>query len=144
MPHPPTVHLSNEQINIKEFSQLIFFEFVHGSSVTDMRDAFAGSPALEIPLCGGDWIDSKAARNAGDAAVNIADTDSGTPESPATCHCSAGTYLQPRVDSSEAWNKKYEGCYPCPQDEYSLGGDKQTCLKCNQWDLLTTAPRASG
>ena len=102
------------------------------SSVADMSNLFTGSPALDVLLCGGAWIDSKAARNAGDAAVKIADTDSGTSESPSTCYCSAGTYLQPRVDSSEAWNKKYEGCYPCPQDEYSLGGDKQTCLKCNQ------------
>jgi hypothetical protein len=66
------------------------------------------------------------------AAVNLTDTDSGTSESPATCHCSAGTYLQPRVDSSNHWEQVHEGCYPCPRDEYSLGGDEQACLKCDQ------------
>ena len=119
----------------QHFHNFVCFEIVHGSSVADMNDLFTGSPALEIVLCGSDWIDSKAARNAADAvpaAVNLTDTDSGTSESPATCHCSAGTYLQRGVDSSNSWEVVYEGCYPCPSDEYSLGGDEQACLKCDQ------------
>ncbi len=74
-------------------------------------EIFSGTRAVGTPggaygkLCGGAWVDSRAA-----TAFGVEIVDSGI------CHCSPGTQYQPPA------SLLVEGCYPCPANTYSLGG----------------------